>query len=454
MSVNRITAPLVVLILLVAWLVLAGPVLGAESPKPQFGISSFQLLHCADASSEDGLPCDAPYTQAGGTPYELTTTLDFNVHEFRNSLGEPRFLSVEEPKDIKVSFPAGVVFNPQAAPRCPVAVFDKTEDGHVACPASSQVGTILTNPYGHLRESPVYNLTPLAGRPAEFGFHSSLNFAITGGVNTGEGYTLSAISSDIPEVEITTASITVWGYPADSRHDEQRGQECRWLEKAPPEQGVCEGGDEAAGGPLTPFVRLPTECSGQPLAATIQTDSWAHPGALDANDNPLQGDGNWKTTLAEPPIPPVTGCGQLSFGSSLVVQPDSTAAGEPVGLGVELSVPQTESPEVPGTPDVRDVTVALPEGMVVSPSAAQGLGVCRDDPGVDPREVADEFGSASASPASCEPKLTGGAADDHVARSAGAVEGRGVSGCSAVQRVYSCGCAGRPDGALVSAGDR
>ena len=155
--------------------------------------------------------------------------------------------------------------------------------------------------------------------------------------------------------------------------------------------------------PVVPFVRLPTECSGQPLVAKVETDSWIHPGALDADGNPLHGDPNWKTADAYPPMPPVTGCGQLVFGSSLVVQPDNTLPGEPVGLGVELGVPQTDSPEVLGTPDVRDVTVALPEGMVISPSAAQGLGVCHDDPGVDPREVPDEFGSGSASPASCEP---------------------------------------------------
>jgi hypothetical protein len=402
MSVNRITAPLAVLTSFVAWLVLASPVPAAEPPKPQFGISSFQLSSCKDSSSENGLPCDAPYTQAGGTPYELSATFHFNLHEFINSLGEPSFLSVEEPKDIRVDTPPGVVVNPQATPRCPVAVFVKTEEYHPTCPASSQVGTILTNPYGHLRESALYNLTPLAGRPAEFGFHTSLNFVITGGVNTGEGYTLSATTSNIPEVEITSVSVTFWGYPADPSHDSQRGLQCLWLGTAPPVPGECSGGNKSAGGSIVPFVTLPTQCSGQPLAAKIQTDSWMHPGALDANGNPAHGDENWKSALSYRPMPPVTGCEQLNFGSSLTVQPDTTLAGEPVGLGVELSVPQTATLEVPATPHVRNVTVALPEGMVISPSAAQGLGVCHDDPGVDPREVADEFGSGSPSPASCE----------------------------------------------------
>ncbi len=377
---------------------------GAPAAEPQFGISSFQMLSCADASSENGLPCDAPYTQAGGTPFDLTTTFRFNLHESLNRNNAHVFNSVEEPKDIRVDFPPGVVFDPQASSRCSIALFRGSAGEK--CPPSSQVGTILTNPFGILEQVPLYNLTPLAGRPAEFGFHNQFDFVITGGVNTGEGYTLSATSSNIPETELTSVSITTWGVPADPRHDPQRGQICTWVTGAPPGPAFNEcdhTGGESAGGSVVPFVTLPTECSGQPLAARIVTDGWMHPGALDANGNPAPGDENWKSALAYPPMAPVTGCGQLSFGSSLVVQPDSTLAGEPVGLGVELEVPQTSSTEVPATPHVRDVTVAFPQGMVISPSAAQGLGVCHDDPGVDPRTVADELGSGSASPASCEP---------------------------------------------------
>ena len=374
----------------------------APAAEPRFGISSFQMYSCADSSSENGLPCDAPYTQAGGTPFDLTTTFHFNLHEALSVNGVHVLASVEEVKDIKVSSPPGVVINPQAVTRCPIAVFSQSQG--TACPGSSQVGTIITNPSGNLEQVPLYNLTPLAGRPAEFGFYNQLDFVITGGVNTGEGYTLSATTSNIPELEITKASVTFWGYPADPSHDSQRGQQCTWINNEPPgpPDGACPVGNESAGGSLVPFVTLPTQCSGQPLAAKIQTDSWMHPGALDANGNPLQGDENWKTVPSYPPMPPVTGCGNLIFNSSLAVQPDTTLAGEPVGLGVELSVPQTATPGIPATPHVRDVTVALPEGMVISPSAAQGLGVCHDDPGVEPREVADEFGSSSASPASCE----------------------------------------------------
>jgi hypothetical protein len=393
-------------LLLVGMLLAAVPV-GASAAEPKFGIASFQLSSCANGSSENGLPCTAFYTQAGGTPYGLTTTFHFNLDEALNRNGAHVMVSVEEPKDIRVSFPPGLVFNPQAVPRCSIAVFSQTRGQ--GCPPSSQVGTILSSPSESLEQTPLYNLTPLNGRPAEFGFYNQLDFVITGGARTGEGYTLSATSSDIPEVEVTTASITVWGVPADPSHDAQRGEKCTWVEGAPPEPTpFCNGVHESSGAPPVPFVRLPTECTGEPLTATIETDSWIHPGALDANGNPLKGDPNWKIAESSPAMEPVTGCEKLTFGSSLTVQPDTALAGAPVGLGVELAVPQPDSPEVLGTSDVRDVKVSLPEGMVISPSAAQGLGVCHDDPGVDPREVPDEFGSTSASPASCEPSSTVG----------------------------------------------
>ena len=43
---------------------------------------------------------------------------------------------------------------------------------------------------------------------------------------------------------------------------------------------------------------------------------------------------------------------------------------------MNLEVPQSSDPSIPATPDVRQVVVKLPPGMVVSPSAANGLSAC------------------------------------------------------------------------------
>jgi hypothetical protein len=390
--------------LLTAVILLVAPG-GALAASQEYGVSSFQMSACGDASAagypfdETGfLPCDSPYTRAGGYPYGWTATVHLNTESSARGT-----VAVEDPKDVKLDLPPGLIVNPQATSRCPIAVFAKGGD---SCPASTQVGVLETIEYEQSEVVPLYNLVPLEGRPAEFGFSttSNLNFVITGGVLAGEGYRLTSSSSGIPINGFHGFSVTLWGVPADPEHDPQRGLRCAWFNETAvgkPTLGCASPGGQVSGEAPVPFVRMPTECSGLALEGRFQTDSWEHPGRVDANGLPVLADANWKSATAT--MPPVTNCPQLTFGSSLVVQPDTTLAGEPVGLGVELGVPQTSSPEFLATPDVRDVTVAMPEGMVISPSAAQGLGVCLNDPGVDPRVVPNEFGSGSQSPASCDP---------------------------------------------------
>ena len=377
--------------------------LASAEPLP-FGVASFQLASCADASAELGFACDAPYTQAGGTPYELTTKVVLNT-EINNIPGEFYGSTIPaggNPKDIAVDLPPGLIVDPQAAPTCPLAVFD---DGFKECPASTQVGTALLVQSGKAGQFPLYSLTPQLGRPAEFGIAhvDGVNFVVTGSVRTGEDYAVSAISSGIPTIGVLdSATISLWGVPADPSHDPQRGLTCSWLEAQPPEPPFhCTGGGQPNGDRPVALVRLPTECSGQPLVGVGASDSWENPGAVKQDGSRNHGDSTWRT--ASGTLPPVTGCGALEFGSSLEVQPDNTLVGEPVGVGVTLGVPQTDDPGLLTTPHVRNVRVSMPMGMVVSPSAAQGLTTCRDDAGADPLLVPNELGPSSLSPASCEP---------------------------------------------------
>src|SRR5215471_13287792 len=74
------------------------------------------------------------------------------------------------------------------------------------------------------------------------------------------------------------------------------------------------------------------------------------------------------------------------------MQPTAKEAGGPTGLAVNLKVPQRND-EVDNaaelyaqngnikaipTPPLKKVLVTLPKGMTVSPSAAQGLGICSE----------------------------------------------------------------------------
>src|SRR5450759_1556038 len=204
---------------------------GAPAAPAEYGVSSFQMSACGDASAagypfdETGfLPCGSHYTQAGGTPYGLTTTVALNKEVVPNGNTVP----VEDPKDFKVELPPGLVVNPQATPRCPIAVFN--ERG-THCPASTQVGIVEINQYTNSEIDPVFNVVPLEGRPATLGFGTSFNhnFVISGGVLSGEGYRLTAITSGIPVNGNVGFSITLWGVPADPAHDPQRLLQCIWF---------------------------------------------------------------------------------------------------------------------------------------------------------------------------------------------------------------------------------
>ena len=75
----------------------------------------------------------------------------------------------------------------------------------------------------------------------------------------------------------------------------------------------------------------------------------------------------------------MTGCDMLSFEPEITLTPETTVADEPTGITVHLHVPQEDevSPDLV-TPELKDATVTLPEGMSVSPSAADGLQGCGD----------------------------------------------------------------------------
>ena len=59
------------------------------------------------------------------------------------------------------------------------------------------------------------------------------------------------------------------------------------------------------------------------------------------------------------------------------MKPSTLSAETPTGLNVSLIVPQSwENPFTISTSNLRDTTVALPEGVTANPSLAAGLGAC------------------------------------------------------------------------------
>ena len=194
-------------------------------------------------------------------------------------------------------------------------------------------------------------------------------------VRTDGDYGLTAQLNDIPEAgPLQGAILTLWGVPADASHDLER--EGTLGEGAQPSGEFCKPEVEVKGGvetqtgcpsdaPAAPFLTLPSECHAGPLDAGVLSDSWQAPGP------PLQ------PSLPKPiAFKAITGCERLSFTPSLTLAPETTQAGAPSGYTVAVHVPQNESPTALAAPDVRDATVSLPAGVVLSPSVASGLQAC------------------------------------------------------------------------------
>ena len=163
---------------------------------------------------------------------------------------------------------------------------------------------------------------------------------------------------------------------------------------------TCGGGGQSFGAPIVPFLTLGSDCSAGSQTATLRADSWEEPGSIGPNGAYTE---QWKTATTT--MPGLTGCDLLGFSPRVEVEPDTLLADEPVGLGVSVQVPQSESPTSAGTPDLRDATVTLPEGVSISPGVVDGIRAC-DATGPEGINLPPE-GTAAANPESEQEGLSG-----------------------------------------------
>ena len=299
-------------------------------------------------------------TRAGSHPYAFTVNFAFNSNG-PNVEGNVR--------DIEVDLPAGLIGNPLAVPRCSRELFDTGVE--TECPGNTQVGFLEAEVSGATIKAPVFDLVPPPGVPVRLGVQASGLSAIEdASLNTGKGYGPVVNGHNIPTPEIGKISETIWGVPYDSGHDPQR----RCVESNGENKFGCSLSEVIA----RPFLTLPPSCSG-PLSVRIMADSTETPGLFPANALTEEG------FLHESGGNPVglSGCENLPFQPVVSVQPETGngSAGvfggeEPAGLNVDLKIPQPETNEGLSEADLKEAVVRLPEGMTVSPSAANGLGGC------------------------------------------------------------------------------
>ncbi len=322
----------------------------AAATKP-FGIATFSL-QTTEASQEHPFT-GQPYlfTQAGGHPFALTSTIDFTDEED----GEGQVVLTGQPKNLIIDLPAGLVANPQAIPQC-------SRVGSERCPADTQVGVFVLHSTFGTDFGPIVNLTPQGGQVAVLGLETPIGtYLLTGHVvRTAQGYTTALVASGLPTYGISSVQTTFWGVPAASAHNAQRGVSCAGNE-ANPESSCLEQVGVPSGAEPAAFLTLPSYCSSEALSTVAWVDSWEHPNSY---------------ALAQTTLPAMSDCNQLPFSPELTTNTDTSGANEPVGINLSIGVRQSEGLSTAAASQLREAAVTLPEGLSINPAAGEGSRAC------------------------------------------------------------------------------
>jgi hypothetical protein len=317
-------------------------------------------------------------TQAGSHPFQLAVDLNFNAAHAgqgpdRTFVGADGGL-----RDVHSYLPAGLIVDPQATPvKCTEAQLETLVGLSSSCPAASQVGMaqlevgLVTGIV--IDSQPLYNMVAPPGRASDFAF-DALGFGffthIFGGLRAGD-YRLSAATNDVLAKYVDPifgAGVQLWGDPSSSAFDYMR-EPC--VNSTNPTD-TCP----ITGTPSTPLLTMPTSC-GSELTIDGDVDSWGHPGEFVSRSAPL--------TDATGNPTPVAGCSSLEFNPTLSARPTTNLADAPSGLEADLKIPFSDSFNTLATAHLRKAVVALPPGLVLNPSSANGLEGCSSaQVGIDP----------------------------------------------------------------------
>jgi hypothetical protein len=432
-------------------LAIAG-LLAAPGAQAQFGVDPSQWIaqvYGTDFQAETQATQEygqvGIYDQAGGHPWKGIT--DFSLR--LDGTGTPQG---GNPSNVRVDVPVGLVPNPTIFPRCPKLLFEAG-----TCPPDTQIGIeeieIKEGPVVARVQVPLYNLEITPDQVSLFAFDAAdaaplvpliAGLAgihptyIVGGVrdqpsqfgphDTGLFFTID----DVPATPtIRRSKLTFWGVPGDPVHNGQRDQACATVLEPALGAPACLGGLVPSTVPDIPFLNNPTKCD--ELVRFTRLSLWSHGGAFATVDDPT---------------PTINGkdgpqrCDRVPFDSGLEVTPNTTQPDAPVGPLVRHITPQQglHDKDVITTSHVKDVSVTLPPGMTLNPSAANGLEACTDaqlaaNPGVvggDECPEASKVGTAAAKSPLLPDAVTGSAfvgqplAGDKY-RVFVTLEGRGVS---------------------------
>jgi hypothetical protein len=295
--------------------------------------------------------------QAGAHP-DFTTSIDVKTDPtsplFPTGLHNP----YARTRDLNITLPPGLLGNLNAVQSCTAAEF-VTAAVSAGCSFGSQVGIADVRVQEKSQRVALYNIEPSGeGEVARLGFYvlSVPTFvAVRVRSESQDDYGVTAETTGIfSAVHFVGSTVTIWGVPALSTHDTQR------LTQKEATQGKKESPPRSAGRAPAPFLTNPTTC-GELLEVGFEVDSHQEPGV-------------WHKATAS--LGEITGCGKLNFEPSFALTPTNHEAAAASGADAELTIPQDEAVNGLATSHLRNTVVRLPQGVTISPGAAEGLEAC------------------------------------------------------------------------------
>jgi len=330
-----------------------------------FGFESFEMR-----GEEEG---GAETAQAGAHPFQVTNTITLNsgwaTGAREGGLSETTVEQPALPRNVRVTFPAGLIGTAEPAPRCSLATFLSQEELVNKCPKESAIGVASVTirepsalPFERLAV-PIFNLAPQHGQPARFGFLVAGDpVLIDTSVDPDDEYRITGEVKNVTQVvNFYSSTISLWGTPGDPRHDSARGWKCVYLGGESGIPGECE---PPAVRDETPFLRMPTSCDA-PLDYRTEIEPWNVPigSVIDRK--------SYST-------PHLLGCNKVPFDPSIRSNLTSHLAENPSGLDFELKLPDAGFGATAGIAEAQPkrLEVTLPEGVTLNPSQAEGLATC------------------------------------------------------------------------------
>ncbi|MBK5219480.1 MAG: hypothetical protein JJE35_06820 [Thermoleophilia bacterium] len=348
----------------------AAPAQGADiiAPQSETAAAGWQAATCKTGTDLTCSPAtkDQFFTQAAGHP-----GVGFTQFIVKNT---PDFLGNETPvgnvRTLLVDLPPGLSVNPQATLRCQLAA--GASPG--TCPADTQVGTstltaaLVTDILGLFPlggslslPSPVYNLEPLDGQPARFGFSAAGNdvFLEPGVEWWGDYHEFFLIR--VPKLAL----------PEVLGLEGVRVLKNRLIFNGNVGLGVAGRG---------PFLTNPSTCfdpTADPNKHTYST--FLHADGYEPEF--LAPQFPTGAQILESPLPSgvkPSGCAAVPFDPSVGTAANTTTVDSPFGPTVELKVPYDPDAAIANS-NVRTARVSLPRGAGLNPAAAEGLQACTDE---------------------------------------------------------------------------